>query len=354
MQYREDYQRMISAYKDNASCEEHDHTLTDVESKIDELKDSVFKVNIIGINGNAPSVYGLDDSNTKTIDFSGDADKEISDLQKSIDDLNNIKLGYTGWDYDRYNETGEWYYKENDEYIKDAWKNVGGKWYAFDPDGKMRTGWYEDKDGKWYYLDNTNGDMFTGKHEIDGQWSEFADSGEWLGYTTASSSSGSGDSKKNYYIYGTKGEYIDTVKAKDEDEARTKAEKITDDPGFVVYDKKIKDRGGYSEGGYVRYTGLAMVHGSPSKPEAFLDAVDTSILRSMLDTFSYIKNKPYMSHIDPSMYSNNTNVGDINITINQAEINSDTDVDNLAKRVGQAFTKELQRNGLNLSGYAFG
>jgi hypothetical protein len=29
---------------------------------------------------------------------------------------------------------------------------------------------------------------------------------------------------------------------------------------------------GYSKGGLVDYTGIAMVHGSPGKPEAFLNA----------------------------------------------------------------------------------
>ena len=109
---------------------------------------------------------------------------------------------------------------------------------------------------------------------------------------------------------------------------------------------------GNANGGLVDYTGLAWVDGTKAKPESFLDATDTELLRSMLDSFNFVKTTPYMSHVDSSKYGNTT-VGDINITINEAEINSDADVDNLAKRVGQAFTKELQRNGLNLSGYAF-
>jgi hypothetical protein len=35
---------------------------------------------------------------------------------------------------------------------------------------------------------------------------------------------------------------------------------------------------GFSEGGLVDYTGPAMVHGTPSKPEAFLNAQQTAMI----------------------------------------------------------------------------
>ena len=37
----------------------------------------------------------------------------------------------------------------------------------------------------------------------------------------------------------------------------------------------------YSEGGMVDYTGLAMVHGSSSKPEAFLNAEQTEMFAAL-------------------------------------------------------------------------
>ena len=107
-------------------------------------------------------------------------------------------------------------------------------------------------------------------------------------------------------------------------------------------------------GGLVDYTGFAWVDGTPTKPEAFLSAKDTSNIRAMLNAFDYVQSVPVMSCVDPSCFNNTTNVGDINITINQAELKSDADIAKLAKQVGQAFTRELQKDGLNLAGYSFG
>ena len=117
--------------------------------------------------------------------------------------------------------------------------------------------------------------------------------------------------------------------------------------------KKSGSYSTYKKGGLVDYTGPAWVDGSKTRPEAFLSATDTENMRAMLDAFNFIKDRPYMSYIDPDIYGNTTNVGDINITINQAELKSDADYDMVARKVGQAFSKQLSRQGLNLNGYAF-
>lgn len=111
--------------------------------------------------------------------------------------------------------------------------------------------------------------------------------------------------------------------------------------------------GSFSEGGYVDYTGLAMVHGSPSRPEAFLSADDTSMIRSLLDSWKYIKTKPVISNID-SLFGGrgDTNVGEVNVVINQAELKEDADFEEVARRVGEAFTKELAKQGFNTAAYA--
>ena len=110
---------------------------------------------------------------------------------------------------------------------------------------------------------------------------------------------------------------------------------------------------GYSSGGLVDYTGLAVVHGSPVRPESFLDATDTKLLRGMMNALNYVRVSPYMSSVDSSMFGNNTNVGDVYVTINQAELKSDADYDKVAKRVGESFSKQLASQGLNLAGYSF-
>ena len=106
----------------------------------------------------------------------------------------------------------------------------------------------------------------------------------------------------------------------------------------------------YKRGGLVDYTGPAWVDGTPSDPEAFLSSIDTKMISSLIDALNYIRIEP-SALPGESMFGNNTNVGDINITINQAELKSDADYEDVARRVGKAFTKELSRNGFNLTGY---
>lgn len=127
--------------------------------------------------------------------------------------------------------------------------------------------------------------------------------------------------------------------------------------GAVVYDKDKKyydSYPGYAEGGLVDFTGPAIVHGTKSRPEAFLDADDTAILRNMLDAFNYVRINPYMSHIDDKHYQGtNISVGDVNVNLYEAQLKDDADYDEVARKVGASFTKELQKNGLNLAGYAW-
>ena len=109
----------------------------------------------------------------------------------------------------------------------------------------------------------------------------------------------------------------------------------------------------YKHGGFVDYTGPAWVDGTPTEPEAFLNAYDTKAIQALTEALSYVYVSPGVLPTADMGVSNNTNVGDIYITINQAELKDDADYDEVAKRIGQAFTKQMSKNGLNLSGYAF-
>ncbi len=81
--------------------------------------------------------------------------------------------------------TGWWYSYENGTWPKAQWAYLKWQertdWYYFGADGYMKTGWYLDMDGSWYYLhliaDGTRGHMYTGWHLIDGKYYCFADSG---------------------------------------------------------------------------------------------------------------------------------------------------------------------------------
>lgn len=58
--------------------------------------------------------------------------------------------------------------------------NGSQQWYFFDQEGYMKTGWL-DWNGKWYYLhpvsDGTMGHMYTGWGMIDGLWYYFGSDG---------------------------------------------------------------------------------------------------------------------------------------------------------------------------------
>ena len=85
----------------------------------------------------------------------------------------------TGWVYDSKN--GNWYYMNTNEgpdlgqmvtgWVKDPKTN---KWYYMnDNTGILVTGWHLDKqDGRWYYL-NQNGEMLTGWQNIGSKWYYF-------------------------------------------------------------------------------------------------------------------------------------------------------------------------------------
>ena len=109
----------------------------------------------------------------------------------------------------------------------------------------------------------------------------------------------------------------------------------------------------YDEGGYVNYTGLAAVHGSALRPEAFLDADDTKLMRSMLDAMNIIR-MPSMSAIDSTKFAGtNQTIGDISIEIKEASFKDDADQDEVAKELGDRFVKELGKQGMMMANYSF-
>jgi len=74
------------------------------------------------------------------------------------------------------NINGSWYYFGVDGAKKTSWQKVNGIWYYLDTaEGKMKTGWYKDFDGKWYYL-YSDGSMAY-KTTVDGY--KLGASGAW-------------------------------------------------------------------------------------------------------------------------------------------------------------------------------
>ena len=64
------------------------------------------------------------------------------------------KSTYTGF----VTRDGVTYYHINKVPITRQWKQIDQKWYYFDEEGKMVTGWIKHK-MTWYYLDRKNGNM---------------------------------------------------------------------------------------------------------------------------------------------------------------------------------------------------
>ena len=108
----------------------------------------------------------------------------------------------------------------------------------------------------------------------------------------------------------------------------------------------------YKHGGKIDFTGLAWVDGTKSQPESILSAYDTKALMGLTEALRYVSVSPSLAP-DTTKYGNNTSIGDINITINQAELKDDADYEDVARRVGKAFTKQLNKEGFNLARYAF-
>ena len=108
--------------------------------------------------------------------------------------------------------------------------------------------------------------------------------------------------------------------------------------GIWWIDKKKKQRvyDIYENGGYVDYTGFAKVDGTPSKPEAFLNAQQTQLFEQLRDSLAGKKLK--------TTTNDNNSEGD-NIIINNLEISvkeiADADsIDKVVKTVKQSIYKD--------------
>ena len=62
----------------------------------------------------------------------------------------------------------KWYYFDEAGYMVTGWQEVDGTWYYFYENGALKTGWLM-RSSKWYYL-NDNGVMQTGWLLDDGKW----------------------------------------------------------------------------------------------------------------------------------------------------------------------------------------
>ena len=115
-------------------------------------------------------------------------------------------------------------------------------------------------------------------------------------------------------------------------------------------DKKARKK--YASGGYVDYTGLAWVDGTPSKPETFLSNADTNLLANFLKAAHSLE----LGLSSSSSVRNSTisgaptvNVDSVEINITQAELKDDADLNKLSQDLSQKFLMDIARQSGNIS-----
>lgn len=75
------------------------------------------------------------------------------------------------------NDHGWWYRHPDGSFTTDDWEYINSKWYAFDEEGYMRSGWFE-RNGNTFYLGGPDdGSMKTKWYFVDNNWYWFEDNG---------------------------------------------------------------------------------------------------------------------------------------------------------------------------------
>lgn len=103
----------------------------------------------------------------------------------------------------------------------------------------------------------------------------------------------------------------------------------------------------YSKGGLVDYTGLAIVHGSESKPESFLNADHTKILMNILQ---YAKDLRFQQHRKISSDANvdgqgTTNIDKVEVIIESGVIDNSADARALGTDIAKALMDIAKKSG---------
>lgn len=82
----------------------------------------------------------------------------------------------TGW----LKTNGYWYYFEDSTAVTNNWKEIKGKKYYFDTDGKMRVGWIKHNANSYWNYADASGALITGKFTtINGVKYAFDNNGDW-------------------------------------------------------------------------------------------------------------------------------------------------------------------------------
>lgn len=142
---------------------------------------------------------------------------------------------------------------------------------------------------------------------------------------------------------------IGMLKAADDYNNKTDAEKAQLDQKYLqLLSGWFNTAPGYSSGGLVDYTGIAMVHGSATQPEAFLNAEQTALfskLSELLVSASGGQLLNRLNSIEPETINNNITIENFDININ-ADMREDQDLYNTGNSIADIFLERIQASGI--------
>ena len=105
-------------------------------------------------------------------------------------------------------------------------------------------------------------------------------------------------------------------------------------------EQEAKAKFGFAKGGMVDFTGLAMLHGSKSAPEAVLNPMQTEMFMGLRDALEKVSFNP------------NGSTGSVqieNISISTGSMNSNQDFKRAGETLAEAFRGAIQRKGITLN-----
>ena len=375
-------------YQDAFSAEDYEDEIADLEKQRENLQqqiaglagatDANSKKKKVELEQQLSDV--IKDINDKTLEHNRDALLDSIDEEMDVNEQQQTELEEL---YNKRIEDYKWLQEQIDMITKDGWDKIKEYLKEWDDDYKNSTDLMKERtEEEWkflyetsnYYLKDTAEDAKehfefisnTLKTETDkmvGYWNSVKEAADRAlaakqaannaPVSRPSSGGGGSSSKKTHYLlnggdYGSLREALDSVHG---DVRRGyvrnyqyKVSGTPQKPGPIPSDIELfKYMGGttsfYRNGGYVDYTGLAMVHGNPSSPEAFLSAKDTKnfeVLKSVLE-----------KAISTNTISNSSS--DIvieELNIETQELNNDQDWYKAGTQVGRALKQAMHERGI--------
>lgn len=208
-------------------------------------------------------------------------------------------------------------------------------------DGKVRNSkWYafKYKDGSTKYMIPVPRPEKMTEEEIS-KWSAESGASTWLN-----------SNSDNFLGTGSLGLYNDQLYVYNGgwwkvNDGHTFVDGYSNDTSKLTQDYK-KKLNGYSKGGIVDYTGLAMVHGTPNTPEAFLNASQTEMFADLAANLQAIYSRP-TNYTDDYDGSSEVTIENLTIAVD-AELTNEN-IPEIGQSLADALFDGIRRSGYNIN-----